>query len=87
MTLNADKDLPETLPLGETHRARHPARAEDVRVISDREFSTLLDRLATTARREDQIEVLRSWLDDILRTWSDEHSADEREVLGKLGGG
>ena len=69
------EDLVEPLPPGE------------ITVISDRELNRLLDRLATVPRREDQVDVMRSWTDEILRTWSDEHSADELEVLGKLGGG
>ncbi len=52
-------------------------------MISDEALGALLDQLARLDRREDQLAILRAWWIASLTQDRDE----QRELLGKLGGG
>jgi hypothetical protein len=56
-------------------------------MVSDEALNTLLDKLAALDRREDQLAFLRSWIAGLMHGWDDERTDQQRETLGKLGGG
>ena len=56
-------------------------------MVTDEALNTLLDRLAALERREDQLAILRTWIAGLIRASNAERIDEQREVLGKLGGG
>ncbi len=56
-------------------------------MVSDEALNSLLDQLAALDRREAQLAILRTWLAGLLQTWDAERTDEQRETLGKLGGG
>jgi hypothetical protein len=56
-------------------------------MVSDEALNAILDRLGALNRREDQLAVLRSWTAGLMRSWDVERREEQRETLGKLGGG
>ena len=56
-------------------------------MVSDAALNTLLHQLAALNRREDQLAILRDWIAGLMRAWDAERNDEERETLGKLGGG
>ncbi len=56
-------------------------------MVSNEALNALLDQLAAISRREDQLAVLRDWIDGLTQSWDSERNAEQRENLGKLGGG
>ncbi len=56
-------------------------------MISDDALNTLLNQLAAPGRREDQLAILRTWVAGLKCTWDAERAQQQRETLGKLGGG
>lgn len=56
-------------------------------MVSDEALNTLLDQLAVLDRREDQLAILRTWIAGMMQTWDAERTGEQRETLGKLGGG
>ena len=56
-------------------------------MVSDEALTTLLDQLAALDRREEQLAILRTWIAGVVHAWDAERSGEQRETLGKLGGG
>jgi hypothetical protein len=56
-------------------------------MVSDEALNTLLDQLAALDRREDRLAILRSWIARLMQAWDAERIDEQRETLGKLGGG
>ena len=56
-------------------------------MVRDEALNTLLDQLAALKRREDQLALLRTWIARLMQAWDAERTDEQREPLGKLGGG
>lgn len=56
-------------------------------MVSDEVLGTLLDELATSGHRDAQLRILRDWIGKLLKSWDAQSSEEQRETLGKLGGG
>lgn len=56
-------------------------------MVSDEALNTLLDQLAALDRREARLAILRSWIAWLMQAWGAERIDEQRETLGKLGGG
>jgi hypothetical protein len=56
-------------------------------MVSDDALNTLLDQLAALDRREDQLAILRTWVAELMQVSDAERIDEQRETLGKLGGG
>jgi hypothetical protein len=55
--------------------------------VSDETINALLDELAGLGQRESQVAFLRGWIAGLMRVWSEQRAEQQRETLGKLGGG
>lgn len=55
--------------------------------MSDESLRRLLDRLERLPSRDEQVAVLKAWMDTAVREHEAEREARELETLGKLGGG
>lgn len=55
--------------------------------MTDANLASLLDRLDAMQHRDEQITLLREWVRELREAWRIEHAIDDRERLGKLGGG
>jgi hypothetical protein len=56
-------------------------------MVSDETLNALLDELAAISRRDAQLALLRDWITTLMRVSDAERTDEERETLGKLGGG
>ena len=56
-------------------------------MVSDEALNTLLDQLAALKRRDAQLALLRNWIAGLMQAWDAERTDEQRETLGKLGGG
>ena len=56
-------------------------------MVSDDALNTLLNQLAALGRREDQLAILRTCIAGLRHAWDVERAQQQRETLGKLGGG
>lgn len=56
-------------------------------MVSDETLNALLDELAAISRRDAQLALLRDWIAGLMHAWDAERTDQQRETLGKLGGG
>jgi len=56
-------------------------------MVNDEVLNGLLDELAAISRRDGQLRLLRDWLAGLMRAWDADRTDEQRETLGKLGGG
>ena len=56
-------------------------------MVSDEALNTLLDHLAALNRRKEQLATLRALIAGLMQAWDVERREEQRETLGKLGGG
>jgi hypothetical protein len=55
-------------------------------MVSDETLNALLDELAAISRGA-QLVLLRDWIAGLTHAWDAERTDQQRETLGKLGGG
>lgn len=70
------------LSRGALSRARALTATASIETLNE-----LLDQLGALPRREDQLTVLGAWLARSKQAWDAERIQEQREILGKLGGG
>ena len=56
-------------------------------MVRDETLNALLDELAAIGRRDAQLAILRNWIAGLMQAWDAERTDQQRETLGKLGGG
>lgn len=56
-------------------------------MISDEVLNALLDELAAISQRDAQLALLRDRIAALMHAWDAERTDQQRETLGKLGGG
>lgn len=56
-------------------------------MVSDEALNALLDELATISRGDGQLALFRDWIAALMQAWDAERADQQRETLGKLGGG
>ena len=56
-------------------------------MVSDEPLNALLDQLAAIGCRDAQLAFLRDWIAGMMQTWDAARADQQRETLGKLGGG
>jgi hypothetical protein len=56
-------------------------------MVNDETLNAFLDELTAIGRRDAQRALLRDWIAGLMRARDAERAEEQRETLGKLGGG